>query len=339
MDRRAGARLVVVQAATIPPSLPLSSRELALEIFALLRELDPAGWRDSLGAAARERLQWLADRVDELLQSAPPSEVFAGLTARLQELARALAEFTPQLGLASDERKEAWMRLRGQLALRYDALARALRELEVHVPSLRPTNYKRNLFHVASAVLCLLLVEVLLEQPQLAIASGAVMVWAWGCEISRRRWPAVNRALMRVMGPVAHPHEHWRVNSATWYSTAIFLLALTGSPIAQVSGVVILGAADPLAAIVGRRFGRHPLVHGRTLEGTLTFVAAGWLACVGILTWLHGLSLATAGLIALGGVIPGALAELFSRRVDDNFSIPVCAAAGAWAVLAILGIG
>lgn len=334
----AGRPRAAVQAAAFN-TFPTTSRELALEVFAILRELDPAGWRDSLAAAARERLEWVADQVDELLRSAPPGEVFAGLQARLQELARALAEYTPQLGLSSAERDEAWMRLRGQLALRYDALARTLRELEVHVPSLRPTNYKRNVFHVASALFCLLLVEVLLTQPQLAITACSVMVWAWTAELTRRRWPAINRVLMRAMGPVAHPHEHWRVNSATWYSTAIALLALTGEPIAQVSGVVILGAADPLAAIVGRRYGRHKLIHGRSLEGTLTFVAAGWLVCAAILTALHDLPFATAALIALGGTIPGAIAELLSRRVDDNFSIPVSAAAGAWATLHLLGLG
>ncbi|MEZ4449639.1 MAG: hypothetical protein R3B09_09175 [Nannocystaceae bacterium] len=327
-------------AATIN-SFPTTSRELALELLALLRELDPAGWRDSLSAAARERLQWVSDRVDELLRSAPQTEVFAALYARLQELARALDEYTPQLGLglSSAERKEAWMRLRGQLALRYDALARTLRELEVHVPSLRPTNYRRNLFHVANAVLCLLLVEVLLTQPQLAFTACSVAIWAWSCEISRRRWPAVNRALMRVLGPIAHPHEHWRVNSATWYSTAIALLALTGEPLAQVTGVVVLGVGDPLAAIVGRRFGKHKLLHGRSLEGTLTFLASGWLAAAAILTWLHALPLGAAALIALGGAVPGAIAELISRRVDDNFSIPVSAAAGAFAVVHLLGLG
>ena len=327
-----------MQAAAISYPLPLSTRELALEVFALLRELDPAGWRDNLSAAARERLQRVADKLDELLRSAPPSEVFAGLYLRLQELARSLDEYTPQLGLSSQERREAWMRLRGQLAQRYDALAQTLRELEIHVPSLRPTNYRRNVFHVFSALLCLLLVEVFLTQPQLVLASSAVMLWAWGCEISRRRWPAVNRALMRVMGPIAHPHEYWRVNSATWYSTAVVLLALTQEPIVQVSGVVILGVADPLAAIVGRRWGRHKLVHGRSLEGTLAFLLSGWLVCALLLNGLHALPLATAALIALCGAIPGALAELFSKRIDDNFSIPLSAAAGAWVAINVFGL-
>ena len=35
-------------------------------------------------------------------------------------------------------------------------------------------------------------------------------------------------------------------------------------------------------------------------------------------------------LIALCAALPATLAELFSRRLDDNFSIPVTAALGAW---------
>ncbi len=318
-------------------AVPVSSRELALEVFALLRELDPASWRESLSAAARERLQRVATLLSELL-STPSSEVFAGLRERLTELARLLDEFTPQLDQGAAECREAWMRLRGQLLLRYDALARTLREFEVHVPSLRPTNYKRNVFHIASAVFSLLLVEVFLTQPQLAVVAGAVMIWAWSAEIGRRRWPAVNRLLMRAMGPIAHPHEHWRINSATWYSTAIFLLAMTGEPIVQVAGVLILGVSDPLAAIIGRRYGKHKLVHGRSLEGSLTFLVTGWIAATALLMGVHTLPFATAALISAGAALPATFAELFSRRIDDNFSIPVSAAAGAWLTLQLLGL-
>ena len=34
----------------------------------------------------------------------------------------------------------------------------------------------------------------------------------------------------------------------------------------------------------------------------------------------------------VGAAIPAAVTELLSRRVDDNFSIPIAAAAGAWVV-------
>ncbi len=322
--------------ASIPYAVPVSSRELALEVLALLRDLDPASWREGLSTAVRARLQRVAALIHELLSTAPPSEVFAGLHERLHELSLLLDEYTPKLDLGAHECKEAWMRLRSQLSLRYDALARTLRELEVHVPCLRPTNYKRNIFHLASAVFALLLVEVFLSQSQLVVASAAVTTWAWSTEFGRRRWPRLNQALMWVLGPIAHPHEHWRVNSATWYSSAIFLLALTGEPIVQIAAVVILGVSDPLAAIVGRRYGKHKLVHGRSLEGSLTFLLSGCIAATALLIWLHSLPLTTALLISAGAALPATFAELFSRRVDDNFSIPVSAAIGAWITLQLL---
>ncbi len=322
--------------ASIPYAVPISSRELALEVFALLRELDPASWRDDLSSAVRERLQRVTALIHELLSTAPTSEVFAGLRERLSELSLLLDEYTPKLELGANECKETWMRLRSQLSLRYDALARTLREFEVHVPSLRPTNYKRNVFHLASAVFALLLVEVFLSQSQLVVASAAVTLSAWSTEFGRRRWPGLNKALMWVLGPIAHPHEHWRVNSATWYSSAIFLLALTGEPVVQIAAVVILGVSDPLAAIVGRRYGKHKLVHGRSLEGSLTFLFSGILAATALLISLHSLPLTTALLISAGAALPATLAELFSRRIDDNFSIPVSAAAGAWLTLQLL---
>ena len=322
--------------ASIPYAVPISSRELALEVFALLRELDPAGWRDDLTSTVRERLQRVTALIHELLSTAPTSEVFAGLHERLSELSQLLDEYTTKLDLGANECRETWMRLRSQLSLRYDALARTLREFEVHVPSLRPTNYKRNVFHLASAVFSLLLVEVFLSQSQLVVASAAFTLGAWSTELARRRWPRLNQALMWMLGAIAHPHEHWRVNSATWYSSAIFLLACTGEPIVQIAAVMILGVSDPLAAIIGRRYGRHKLVHGRSLEGSLTFLFSGIIAATVLLISLHSLPLTSALLISAGAALPATLAELFSRRIDDNFSIPVSAAAGAWLTLQLL---
>ncbi|MCA9634888.1 MAG: N-6 DNA methylase, partial [Myxococcales bacterium] len=63
-----------------------SARELALEIFALLRDLDPAGWREGLATAARERLERVSAQLRELLDLAPSGESFIGLRERLGEL-------------------------------------------------------------------------------------------------------------------------------------------------------------------------------------------------------------------------------------------------------------
>jgi dolichol kinase len=160
----------------------------------------------------------------------------------------------------------------------------------------------------------------------------------WSLECLRRISPRANDALMAFFAPIARPIERERVNSATWYMTALFLLASTGSTIAAVVGVAVLGFADPTAAIVGRRFGRVKLVHGRTLVGTMTFLVVGAAAAFSVVAWLPTpppLAIAV-GLAAAAG-IGGALAELLSHRIDDNFSIPLVAAAAAATVLLATG--
>jgi dolichol kinase len=144
---------------------------------------------------------------------------------------------------------------------------------------------------------------------------------------------------MRILGPIAHPHEHRRVNSATWYCTALALLALAFDPVPSAIGLAALGVGDPLAAIVGRRFGRVKLMHGRSLEGTLSFALAATLAgTLAAKLFAPDLAWSLALLVAAAGGLAGALAELLSLHIDDNFSVPMVGAGAATVVASLLGV-
>jgi dolichol kinase len=74
---------------------------------------------------------------------------------------------------------------------------------------------------------------------------------------------------------------------------------------------------------VGIRFGRRLLFRGRTLEGTLAFAAGAFAA-----SWLLRLGLRDAvPPVALYAVLAGpafaALVELFSGKLDDNFTVGI----------------
>jgi dolichol kinase len=130
---------------------------------------------------------------------------------------------------------------------------------------------------------------------------------------------------MRVLGPIAHPHEWHKVNSATWFVTALLLLA-TLSPLRSAAlGCAVLALGDPAAALVGRRWGRLKIAQNRTLEGALAFVAVGTLVSLAVLQAVPGAP-ASPLLLALTAGVVGALTELYSGRVDDNLSIPVVTA-------------
>lgn len=296
----------------------MEDRDLALQLHKVLSEIDTARWRDEMAAVLRPKLSELQRQFEK----------------------RAHPELADALKTEGVDTRSQWLAFKKRLQPAYIELAKRLKAKSIHVPSIRPTNYARNVLHIGSAFLVVGLLE-LLDNPTLVLGIAALAaVWAWSTELARRLSPRVNAMVMKVFNPVAHPHEVQRVNSATWYTTALLLLASTQSTLLCVTGVVVLGIGDPIAALVGRRFGKIKLLHGRSLEGTLAFAISATIATFFAFTLFHpslGLGLALG--LAAAASVAGALAELFSLRLDDNFSIPLSAAAGVVLVTTLLHVG
>lgn len=304
-------------------ALQADARDLAQEVFFLLQSLDPSRLRDELRESARQQAERLAAEVRRLAsdESGAP---FASVAAVLEEAPEAPGD---------------WETFRKRLHVAYDALVVSLKQQAIELPTLRPTNYTRSFFHVCSAVGSALLVQHVLSPRGMIWVAGAFTAAGWTMEISRRHSALANRLLMGVFKHVAHEHERHRINSSTWYTTALLLIALTMSPMACTAALLVLGLGDPAAGLVGRRFGRIRLANGKSLEGALAFVAAGALAAGAALALYYpALSLLSVGILALASAVAGALAELFLTRVDDNFSIPLAAGAGCSLAAALLAI-
>ena len=205
------------------------------------------------------------------------------------------------------------------------------------VHAARPTNIPRTVFHATSASVAITAVALLPSRAWLVAIPGAFAVYAWSMEAARRLSPRINDRLMRFYSRIAHPQERFRVNSATWFGTALVLLALFATRSAMMAGCAILGFADPIAGIVGRRWGRHRFRNGRSLEGSLGFFVAGTVAAAFTLgamgTGSPGVVLALAAMCALAG----ALAELLSTRLDDNLTIPLVVGGVATLATPLLG--
>lgn len=307
-------------------TLHLEARDLAQEVFFLLQSIDPSRLRDELRESARLQASRLAAEVRRLASSGEDAAPFAGVAAVLEEAPEAPGD---------------WESFRKRLHVAYDALVVSLKQQQaIELPTLRPTNYTRSFFHVLSAAGCALLVQHVLSPRSTILVAGAFTIAGWTMEISRRHSALANRLLMRVFKHVAHEHERHRVNSSTWYTTALLLISLTMSPMACTIALLVLGFGDPAAGLIGRRFGRTRLTNGKSLEGALAFVAAGALVSAGALAFYYpALTLASVLILALAASVAGALAELFFTRVDDNFSIPLAAGAGCSIAAAALALG
>lgn len=302
---------------------PSPTATLALELYRTLLTLDPARFVPARSAEVHAELARVAAQL--------------GATGDQTEVARcsvALAQALAAAPPAETQDVAPWVALRIAVGPHYEDLVAALGREGHRVPSLRPTNYSRNFFHVCSSLFALFIIEVLTER--MVWVAGGFLLSAILMESSRKVSPRANQVLMAAFGKVAHPYERHSINSASWYALALMLLALFVPPMACAVGVVVLGFGDPFAAIIGRRFGRIRLPGGRSLEGSLAFVVAGTVMSLPVLLLGHHLAFGTALGIAAIGASAGAVSEVLSGRLDDNFTIPLMAGLAAWGGIAIL---
>jgi dolichol kinase len=141
----------------------------------------------------------------------------------------------------------------------------------------------------------------------------------------------VNRLLVRA-------EEELREAAMTPYAIAVLLTILTVPKPAALVAIYTLAIADPLAAVVGIRFGRRRLVRNRTLEGSGAFFAATLGVAGTVLATMTG----APGLTVAGAAVTIALAatlfELVPLRIDDNMTIPLAVGFGTWIIARGFGI-
>lgn len=310
-------------------SEPLLHAEwVRVSVREVLRDADPSAWRSERAEELRRRVREIVARV-RTRWAERGADAPASSPPRIDEHLNTLAQ-TMERALPESAARKPWAAFVGEVHPEYEAFVAALPSPAG--PAVRPTNLPRSLFHFASAAVALTAVALLPSRGWLIAIPGTFAVYAWSMEIGRRVSPRLNEHLMSLYGPIAHPHERYRVNSATWYGTALVLLALFATVPAMMAAVMVLGVADPVAAFVGRRWGKRTLRAGRSLEGTVAFLVSGTLAAAVVLAVAHaGSPLAICVLAVLSG-LAGAIAELYATRLDDNFTIPL--AVGAIATLA-----
>jgi dolichol kinase len=181
----------------------------------------------------------------------------------------------------------------------------------------------RKVFHAVNALL--IVAAISLVRPTYAwmlLVLGSMAATLLAVDLARLADERANALFFRAFRRLASPREMKGIASSTWYAFGILLTAALFDRAAAVSGILVLGLADPSAGYVGRRWGTRPWLGG-TLEGSLVFLGT----CAVIVGLRHGWGIA----LPVGALVT--LAERRSWPLDDNFTIPlVCAGA-----IALLG--
>jgi len=180
---------------------------------------------------------------------------------------------------------------------------------------------ERRLFHIVAGSLFPLLALVV---PQwiiiLAAATGTGVSIV--LEISRHRSRRVNDWFTNRFSVLLKESESSQILGSTYLLAATLLAFLLFDRDVAVLALLFLAVGDPMAALVGERYGRARIIK-KSVEGSLAFVAGA--ALVGWVLIAGGLDISL--WVVMSGAAVAALVELLSLPPDDNITVPLVAGA------------
>jgi dolichol kinase len=154
-------------------------------------------------------------------------------------------------------------------------------------------------------------------------------------DVSKHFVPFLSTWYHSTFGTMLRNHELSRdrlhLNGATWITLAAFVLIAFFPKTISVAAFAMVSVSDTVAALVGKRYGRHRYGQ-KSIEGSLAFFASA----VVVVALIPNLPLTVGIIMALAGTIIEAMAlKIGGFRIDDNFSVPVAGAitgvlASAW---------
>jgi dolichol kinase len=163
------------------------------------------------------------------------------------------------------------------------------------------------------------------------IAAGFLAI-----DLARYYHPSTAKHFYRFFGWMLRSHEvggtRKRLNGATYVLFSATLCVLIFPKLITVTAFAILIMSDSSAALIGRRWGKHPLLT-KSWEGSLAFFVSALLVVAVAPNYHLGW-----GEFAIGtaGALVGTVVELTSVYIDDNFSIPLSVGAVMWILYAVM---
>ncbi len=193
----------------------------------------------------------------------------------------------------------------------------------------------RKALHVGA--LAFPLAIVLIDRQVVVPVLAGLAILALILDVARHRWALLHRLILSVFGDIMRPIEKPPLggpivlNGATWMCAAAAICAAVFPPTIAAAALALVMIGDAAAALVGRRMGRRRFPWSeKSLEGSLAFIVAGFLAALLIVQ----LGEPQPGIAALTfGTLVGAIAEALPLPLNDNLRVALLAGVAMWLLL------
>jgi len=189
-----------------------------------------------------------------------------------------------------------------------------------------PPPWPRRIWHAFGGIIPLLYLTLGLSKREALFILGPIAFFITSVDLLRLGLPAFNTWFCRTFGLLLKPPEQKGAHGSTYFLIGSFLGILLFEKRVAVVSLLFLAFADPLAAMVGTRWGRLQILGGKTLEGGLAFFLSSLLLALPLLDLPR----------ALLGALSASIVELLPLGIDDNLTIPLLS--GLVLSLAPLGV-
>jgi dolichol kinase len=161
----------------------------------------------------------------------------------------------------------------------------------------------------------------------LSIATFAALI----IDLSRHFLPSAGKVFYSIFGFLLREHEvdarKKNLNGATYVFISALICVIIFPKIIFLTAFSILIISDSLAALIGRKYGKHKFL-SKSLEGTLTFFIS---ATIVVLFTPKVEALFLEYIIGIIAAAIGAIVENISFGfADDNLSIPISIGLSMW---------
>ena len=170
------------------------------------------------------------------------------------------------------------------------------------------------------------------------IGTGHVLLIAWWLQIPTWLCVAAGVTFSAIALASHHTNILPMLNDVGRKTYGVFYYALSITvlvgllwdhhPQYAVIGVMVMSWGDGMAALVGKRFGKHTFIYmgnKRSLEGSLAMFVTSLIVMLGIFASCHSLSARDVG-VAIPVAAIAAMLEAFSPGGTDNLSVPLASA-------------
>jgi dolichol kinase len=196
----------------------------------------------------------------------------------------------------------------------------------------------RRLVHLANGSAIATAYALIFTHQQIVHTFGSIACLVYILDRVRIHYPELIARAPWINSLLFRAEEQFKESAMTPYAIAILLTLLTFPKTIALIAIYTLAIADPASALVGITWGRHRVVEGKSVEGSLAFFAATALITVVVLRVTTVLAAGPLAATALAIGLAGAIFEMLPLRLDDNLTIPVFVGFAGWAVCALVGI-